>query len=88
MTYMLRRENPTNKAMEIVTEQQFRSLTNGKSVFFTNYSAREGIVIKFTDFTLIVIHSDGPMSATCVDFFDRSSDLRALQSLGSLKPSR
>jgi hypothetical protein len=67
--------------MEIVTEPQFRTLTNGKSVFFTNYSARDGVVIKFTDSSLIVVHNNGPLSATCIDYFDNENERRAIRGM-------
>ena len=69
--------------MEIITEPQFRALTNNKSVFFTNHSPREGVMIKFTDASVIVIHSDG-LSTTYVDYFDGSRERRAFESLGKL----
>ena len=81
MVFILRKENPTTRVMEIATEQQIRALTSNKLVFLIWFSP-DGFSIKFNDSTIVAITNSG--HATYVDYLDRSRELRSLKELGEL----
>jgi hypothetical protein len=80
MTFILRKE-VANNAREIVTEHQFMTLIKSKVVSNVQFSANWAVRVWFTDYTSLLVHSEGSAYMTYVDYLDGSNFARDMQSL-------
>ncbi len=80
MAFILRREVADN-GREIVTEPQFTTLLKNKKVEHVQFSPNWAVRVWFTDYTSLLVHSEGSAYMTYVDYLDGSNFARDMQSL-------
>ena len=80
MAFILRRE-VANNAREIVTENHFTTLIKNKIVAHVQFSANWAVRVWFTDYTSLLVHSEGSAYMIYVDYLDGSNFARDTQSL-------